>query len=114
MNHQLDKLFQIILDASEDDGKVQKLMSFSFSHVCQTHISFQSESVGIRESSYRAFTTLAFVSPDTVLPRIMEQLRTDLNSDVKALSDTDVDIWRAPEGTPFIDGKSRRILFPPC
>ena len=107
MNHQLDKLFQIILDASEDDGKVQKLMSFSFSHVCQTLISFQSESVGIRESSYRAFTTLAFVSPDTVLPRIMEQLRTDLDSDVKALSNMDVDIWSAPEGTPFIDGKNR-------
>jgi len=61
---------------------------------------------GFAEASYTAVTTLAFVSPATVLPRIVEQLRADINpSLVNALTESDFGIWATPEGSTFIDGK---------
>ncbi|KAI0035599.1 ARM repeat-containing protein [Vararia minispora EC-137] len=55
------------------------------------------------EATYRAITTLAFVSPQTVLPRVVSQLKADLVSDVKSLTDTDFGIWETPEGKMFTD-----------
>lgn len=48
---------------------------------------------------------MAFVSPESVLPRVVEQLRLDINPElVNALSETDFGIWATPEGTTYIDG----------
>ncbi|KAI0077211.1 ARM repeat-containing protein [Panus rudis PR-1116 ss-1] len=56
------------------------------------------------EASYRAVTTLAFVAPEIVIPRIVERISADLDpTDVNALTDTDMGIWSTPEGTTFID-----------
>ncbi|THH11230.1 hypothetical protein EW146_g8121, partial [Bondarzewia mesenterica] len=83
VERKLDKLFNLVLDASGGDG--------------------QPVSEDFSEASYRAVTTLAFVSPDLVLPLVMEQLRMDLDSKVKTLRDEDFGIWNTPEGTSFID-----------
>jgi hypothetical protein len=46
-----------------------------------------------------------FVSPDVILPRVIEQLRKDIDPDlINALSDSDLGIWSTPEGTPYING----------
>lgn len=60
---------------------------------------------GFQEASYNAIQTLAFVSPETVLPRIYDQLCADLDpASVKDLTDDDFGIWRTPEGTAYVDG----------
>ncbi|KAJ3902374.1 hypothetical protein F5879DRAFT_1043683 [Lentinula edodes] len=49
-------------------------------------------------------STLAFVSPGDVLPKILEQLRQDINLDVlSSLTEDEFGIWATPEGTAFVD-----------
>ncbi|KAF5363220.1 hypothetical protein D9758_008404 [Tetrapyrgos nigripes] len=63
-----------------------------------------SAKTGYPEASYRAVTTLAFVSPQHVLPRIMDQLRTDINADIiNSLTEFDFGVWSTPEGTTYVD-----------
>lgn len=46
-----------------------------------------------------------FIAPDVVLPRIVEQLKTDIDPAIlNALTEEDFGMWRMPEGTTFIDG----------
>ncbi|KAK0434719.1 hypothetical protein EV421DRAFT_1909191 [Armillaria borealis] len=57
-----------------------------------------SEAVGFKEASYRAVTTLAFVSPETPVSRIVDQLRKDIDTNViNGLSEDDLGIWLTPE-----------------
>lgn len=50
--------------------------------------------------------TLAFVAPDSVLPRLVDQLRADIDPDViNGLSDSDIGIYLTPEGTTFVNGE---------
>ncbi|KAG5642517.1 hypothetical protein DXG03_002618 [Asterophora parasitica] len=77
----LDKLLKLILESSAVDAKY-----------------------GFADSSYSAVSTLAFVAPETFLPRIMEQLQTDLNPTIiNSLTESDLGIWLTPEGTTYID-----------
>lgn len=67
---------------------------------------YQSYSIGFARASYRAVSTLAFVAPEVVLPRIVEQLHADINADeINSLTDQDLGIWATPEGTAYVDGK---------
>jgi len=65
----------------------------------------QGDTTDYAEACYQAITTLAFVAPDTVLPRVMEQLQVDLSHDINALTDLDIGVWNTPEGQTFIDGR---------
>ena len=57
------------------------------------------------DAAYRAFTTAAFVAPDVVVPRIAEQVASDLNGqEIEQLTETDLNIWQTPEGTAYVDG----------
>ncbi|KAJ3745026.1 armadillo-type protein [Lentinula detonsa] len=77
----LDRLLQLVLDASLSDT-----MS------------------GFPQACYRTVSTLAFVSPGDVLPRILQQLKQDINVDVlDSLTEDDFGIWATPEGTTFVD-----------
>ncbi|KAH7883448.1 armadillo-type protein [Phlebopus sp. FC_14] len=59
---------------------------------------------GFAEASYRAVSTLAFVCPEVVLPRVMEQLRADIDGAIiNRLTDTDLGIWETPEGATYVD-----------
>ncbi|KAI8978208.1 ARM repeat-containing protein [Trametes punicea] len=59
---------------------------------------------GFVEAGYRAVTTLAFVAPSIVIPKVVEQIRADLRSeDTRALTDDDLGIWSTPEGQTYID-----------
>jgi hypothetical protein len=61
---------------------------------------------GFPEASYRTVTTLTFIAPAVVLPRIMEQLNADLSpADLRSLTDFDYGVWQTPEGTTFVDGQ---------
>ncbi|KAG1734519.1 armadillo-type protein [Suillus lakei] len=59
---------------------------------------------GFADASYQAISTLAFVCPEHVLPKIMEQLRADIDSStINALSEADFGIWETPEGITYVD-----------
>ncbi|PGH14782.1 hypothetical protein AJ79_02798 [Helicocarpus griseus UAMH5409] len=61
----------------------------------------------IRNARVAAWDTaadLAFVAPDTMIPRLIKQLREDLNPErVLRFEPTDIAIARTPEGTTFVD-----------
>ncbi|KAG1731829.1 armadillo-type protein [Suillus paluster] len=59
---------------------------------------------GFADASYQATSTLAFVCPENVLPKVTEQLRADINSStINALSEAEFGIWETPEGTTYVD-----------
>lgn len=67
-----------------------------------------SESSAFAEASYRAVSTLVFVSPKVVLPRIMERLKFDLDpSVVGSLSEYDLGVLATPVGTAYVDVSAR-------
>ncbi|KAK1228592.1 translational activator of GCN4 [Marasmius sp. AFHP31] len=77
----LDDLFQLILDNSVPNAPA-----------------------GFPEATYRATTTLAFVAPEVVLPRVMDQLKQDMSPDaVNSLTELDFGVWSTPEGTTYVD-----------
>ncbi|KAG6915850.1 hypothetical protein DXG01_009609 [Tephrocybe rancida] len=77
----MDKLLKHILSGSSPDAKF-----------------------GFADASYSAVSTLTFVSPESVLPRIMEQLQADINPTVaNALTEFDFGVWLTPEGTTYVD-----------
>ena len=60
-------------------------------------------------AAYNTFAELAFVAPDTITPKLVEQILTDL--DVKQLQmydPTDFAIARTPEGVAFVDVLSKK------
>ncbi|KAF8131842.1 armadillo-type protein [Boletus edulis] len=66
--------------------------------------SMMDSKLGFAEASYRAIGTLAFVAPQVVLPRLMDQLRVDINAKaLGALTEEDLGIWETPEGTTYVD-----------
>ncbi|RDB20660.1 eIF-2-alpha kinase activator gcn1 [Hypsizygus marmoreus] len=80
-NTHLNRLLKLILAASAVDPKYR-----------------------FPEASYSAISTLVFVSPEHVLPRIMEQLREDINPRVvNSLTEFDIGVWLTPEGATYVD-----------
>ncbi|KAF9561868.1 ARM repeat-containing protein [Agrocybe pediades] len=77
----LEKLMKLILDATVATSK---------------H--------GFADAAYTAVTTLAFISPSTVLSQVISQLNADLDPQIlNAITDDDLSIWATPEGTTFVD-----------
>ncbi|KAI5991791.1 armadillo-type protein [Pisolithus marmoratus] len=60
--------------------------------------------LGFADASYRTVTTLAFVCAEVVMPRIMDQLRVDIDvQSINDLTETDFEIYETPEGTTYTD-----------
>ncbi|GBE83943.1 eIF-2-alpha kinase activator GCN1 [Sparassis crispa] len=79
------------------DDILKKVMNALDSHAKTYHDVFA-------EAGYRAVTTLAFVSPQEVLPRIIEQIRADINpEEINSLSEMDLGVWSVPEGKTYVD-----------
>ncbi|TFY83754.1 hypothetical protein EWM64_g252 [Hericium alpestre] len=92
VEHQIDRLFTVALASSLLD---------------------EAAAEGFDEASHRALTTLAFVSSDVVLPRIIDQLRTDIDSGLRSLTETDFGMWQTPEGVTYVDVLSKKAQAAP-
>ncbi|EFX04322.1 heat-like protein [Grosmannia clavigera kw1407] len=58
----------------------------------------------IKSAAYEAAAELVFVAPDKMAPRIVELIRQDLDAkDLHSIGPVEAAIFRAPEGTTFID-----------
>lgn len=58
-----------------------------------------------RKAAFKAATTLSLVAPSVVVPKLILHIRRDLDAGkLEDLSETDIAIWRTPEGTLYHDG----------
>lgn len=49
---------------------------------------------------------MTLVAPEAVIPRILTQLRSDIDAgQINAISSTDLAIWATPPGTAYVDGR---------
>jgi hypothetical protein len=108
INKYLDQLLSIVLEASLAKSRVRTF------RIIVSHLSDITQ-FGFAEASYSAITSLTFISPATVLPRIVDQLKDDLDPAIlNSLTDDDLAIWATPEGTTFVDGVfSNIVIFKP-
>ncbi|KAJ8518630.1 hypothetical protein ONZ45_g4322 [Pleurotus djamor] len=59
---------------------------------------------GFSDACYRAITTLTFISPADIVPKLIVQLQSDLDPiPIQNLTDLDFGVWGTPEGTTYID-----------
>lgn len=73
---------------------------------------FRLQSTQFAQAAYQAATTLAFVSPKLVVPKLFAQLEDDLSVQHLAfIGPNEYGIWATPEGVAFIDGALRSV---PC
>ncbi|KAF9775456.1 hypothetical protein IL306_006435 [Fusarium sp. DS 682] len=68
----------------------------------------------IKKAAYNAAADLAFVAPETIIPRLLETLRRDLNAEqLHDIGPVEAAIFRTPEGTVFVDvlaKKSQQVI----
>ncbi|KAF5970609.1 translational activator GCN1 [Fusarium coicis] len=68
----------------------------------------------IKKAAYNAAADLAFVAPETIIPRLLETLSRDLNAEqLHDIGPVEAAIFRTPEGTVFVDvlaKKSQQVL----
>ncbi|KAI9167300.1 eIF-2-alpha kinase activator GCN1 [Paramyrothecium foliicola] len=58
----------------------------------------------IKKAACNAAAELAFVAPDTIIPRLLELIGSDLNAEqLKNVGPVEAAIFRTPEGTCFVD-----------
>ncbi|GFP53617.1 eIF-2-alpha kinase activator GCN1 [Trichoderma asperellum] len=63
----------------------------------------------IRTAAYNAAAELAFVAPDTIIPRLIDLITRDLDPEpVKAIGPIDAAIFRTQEGVCFVDVLSKK------
>ncbi|UKZ59846.1 uncharacterized protein TrAtP1_001138 [Trichoderma atroviride] len=63
----------------------------------------------IRTAAYNAAAELAFVAPDTIIPRLIDLISHDLDPEpVKAIGPVDAAIFRTQEGICFVDVLSKK------
>lgn len=63
----------------------------------------------IRTAAYNAASELAFVAPDTIIPRLIDLITHDLDPEpVKAIGPVDAAIFRTQEGVCFVDVLSKK------
>ncbi|KAK0766272.1 hypothetical protein N5P37_001164 [Trichoderma harzianum] len=63
----------------------------------------------IRIAAYNAAAELAFVAPETIIPRLIDLITQDLDPQpVKAIGPVDAAIFRTQEGTCFVDVLSKK------
>lgn len=104
----LDRLLGLVLENSDS---LSRVCLFFHSLVC-SHPTFISQSHGFIAAANAAATTLAFVAPDHVVPRLIEQVKADLDaSKISTIGEMELCVYKTPEGVPFVDGMSIYSTF---
>ncbi|KAJ5286971.1 eIF-2-alpha kinase activator GCN1 [Penicillium angulare] len=73
----------------------------------------QSSVPDVNSAVWSAAGDLAFVAPDVMIPRLVDQIKADLDgSRLSKFTATDAAISRTPEGTAFVDVLSSKSKYP--
>ncbi|KAF4480172.1 translation activator GCN1 [Fusarium agapanthi] len=99
--------------------EIENQTSFS-QKVCMTFTGYKNlanqyrQVDAIKKAAYNAAADLAFVAPETIIPRLLETLSRDLNAEqLHDIGPVEAAIFRTPEGTVFVDvlaKKSQQVL----
>ena len=98
---------ELCLRVGEDPGliaKTQATQCLEKVEQCLTAQEGVTFSTSIHLAAYNTAAELAFVSPETIIPLLLERIRQDLPADqVFNCGPTETAIARTPEGTAFVD-----------
>ncbi|KAL9028966.1 MAG: hypothetical protein Q9196_002741 [Gyalolechia fulgens] len=98
---------EVCLAAGQDPGTLVRTASERCMAEIKTHADLganRSQRAKIEDAIYSAAADLAFVAPDTIIPRLIAEIQNDLSASLlRSYSPTDIAISRTPEGTTFID-----------
>ncbi|KAI8673619.1 Ribosomal protein L19 [Fusarium keratoplasticum] len=87
-----------------DPGELVRKYQSELLEEIDNKTSFDQKSDVVKKAAYNAAADLAFVAPDTIIPRLLEVISRDLA--VEQLHDVgpvEAAIFRTPEGTCFVD-----------
>ncbi|KAG8676940.1 translational activator of GCN4 [Fusarium poae] len=80
----------------------------------EARTSFDQKVEVVKTAAYNAAADLAFVAPETIIPRLLEALCRDLNAEqLQDVGPVEAAIYRTAEGTAFVDvlaKKSQQVL----
>lgn len=78
-------------------------VSFEIYQYLATSLTSLQSSVA-KQAAYNAATDLAFVAPDTIIPRIVSLIKEDMDvGQLSGIGPVEAAIYRTPEGTAFVD-----------
>lgn len=99
----------LLKEISERTSADQKVMSaLYFQGIYRPLIGIPQIEI-IRTAAYNAAAELAFVAPDTIIPRLIDLITRDLDPEpVKAIGPIDAAIFRTQEGVCFVDVLSKK------
>ncbi|KAF5682824.1 putative translation activator GCN1 [Fusarium denticulatum] len=97
-----------------DPGNLVKKYQDELVTEIENQTSFSQKVDAIKKAAYNAAADLAFVAPETIIPRLLETLSRDLNAEqLHDIGPVEAAIFRTPEGTVFVDvlaKKSQQVL----
>ncbi|KAM0542013.1 hypothetical protein ACHAPJ_012988 [Fusarium lateritium] len=97
-----------------DPGDLVKKYQNELVTEIESKTSFDQKADAIKKAAYNAAADLAFVAPETIIPRLLEALSRDLNVEqLQDIGPVEAAIFRTPEGTAFVDvlaKKSQQVL----
>ncbi|KAL7785601.1 armadillo-type protein [Trichoderma ceciliae] len=92
-----------------DPGKLAKKYADTLLNEIWERTSLNQEADVIRTAAYNAAAELAFVAPETIVPRLTDLITQDLDpKPVRAIGPVDAAIFRTQEGTCFVDVLSKK------
>ncbi|KAI5462734.1 armadillo-type protein [Mariannaea sp. PMI_226] len=79
----------------------------------ESRTSFHQKSEVVKKAAYNAAADLAFVAPETTIPRLMESVSRDLDTEqLKDVGPVEAAIFRTAEGTCFVDVLAKKAQQP--
>lgn len=97
-------LLQQILDLTSFDEKVCHSYSAGYASKANSYKAITQQSSLMKEAAFNAAADLAFVAPDSMIPRITKLFAEDLNPEqLISIGPTEAAIFRTEEGTAFVD-----------
>ncbi|CAB4435369.1 unnamed protein product [Rhizophagus irregularis] len=94
----------LIQRAHVDPGKLVESYSGRLRQIVQENIEIDHEQKHFYKAAMSAIATITFISPETIIPLFLTQCHRDLDASLfDNIGENDVEIWKTPEGTLFID-----------
>ncbi|KAF7553366.1 hypothetical protein G7046_g7118 [Stylonectria norvegica] len=104
---------ELCLRMELDPGELARKYEGELLKEIGSRTALQQKSDLVKKAAYNAAADLAFVAPDTIIPRLMELVGNDL--DVEQLEDigpVEAAIFRTAEGTCFVDVLAKKAQQP--
>ncbi|CAM1500851.1 Fc.00g100130.m01.CDS01 [Cosmosporella sp. VM-42] len=104
---------ELCLRMEVDPGDLARKYENDLLQEIGSRTSFDQKSDGIKRAAYNAAADLAFVAPDSILPRLIELIGHDLDSEqLQDIGPVEAAIFRTPEGTAFVDVLAKKTQQP--